>query len=917
MHIKERIFISISVLTTFCLPIVGEHAEGSVCAPKGLQEDEPTALLQTSASLSVRARAGSGSTFAAERLPDFEQREVRRAWDLPELTSKDAGIERAEARMKALSAELSELSRTQYAMNQEDQRLLKVEVALTTTSKIEPYIAVDPFSANVTRFINYTQVNEERAEHSVKYLGIAQKFQLSNWRYFVAALVISFVGTLTLVCCFSCLRKNYVLLYSYHSWEEQTPYPASTKMFGWISNSVKLQTQEVMRFAGLDAAMFLRFTTMCLKAFASIAILIILVYLPLHCLFGIAGDDTQYLLSIDDLQPDLFWIWWVHSGVMLLVIIIASYFILDEMRAFLPFRFLWLQTMPYPRCQTVLVENLPLGLRTESRLKDFFNTVLGKNAVQQCSIVRNAGFLAKHWEETQYWKSYITDAEQRARRSGKRPMISVNGDSLDEIAYYERKAGDAKLKCDQERRYLKTQEGFQGEHPILSSSAFVTFVSAKDTEIARLMVYAPTTDIVLSVPPDPSDVVYTDLVMNERQRTIFSVLGVILMVVVFAIYSLIIMGIACLGDATVVEKMSREFDWIRDWPFLEDIWDGTFQPLMMTLVLLFLPMLLGLVLPLFFPQKSQAFAQYLLQRVYYPMLFFFAVVFNCLGFSMLESVRDVFSTPQRVHNWIVQQWIDSSTFYVKFLALQWITMSVGLLRLVPMAKFCWYRRKYHPALTRELSEPEDPSLYGIGSRSAYLAFLATVTLIFCQISPLVGVLGFHTFAFNRVIYGYLLVFTETRKPDLGGMYFVQQLRQLFLGLHVFAILMAGYITYNSNQVGPTVLAWVGFLLLLYLYFVDFMRIQWETLPAEDMDLMGRASRPSTRTTYLQPELEATSKLFQYDARDTGGLVKTEKETKGVFADCCAFEGDEGSGETSAFQDFVSSWSGPGIRYGQR
>mmetsp|Transcript_146451 Transcript_146451/g.255402 ORF Transcript_146451/g.255402 Transcript_146451/m.255402 type:complete len:932 (+) Transcript_146451:21-2816(+) len=921
---RTRIFISISVLTTYCLPIVGEHAEGTACGPRGLQEDEPTALLQTSSSLAVRARGSLGSTFPAAAASDAEQLEVRRDLELPDFDSQAAGIELAEARMQALSAQLSELTRSQQAIGLEDTQFSNLEVQLTSTTLLttQSGIVVDVLSENVTRFVNYTQIREERENHSMKYFGMAQKFSLSDWRYFVAAVAFSLALSTMFLCCYSCLRKGYVLCYSYHSWEEQTPYPASRTLCGWIGDSARLQTQDVMRFSGLDTAMFLRFTVMCIKAIGSISILILIVYIPLHALFGIAPESTQYLLSIDDLEPDLSWVWWIHSVVLVLVIILASYFVLNEMQGFLPFRFLWLQTMPYPRCQTVLVENLPVGMRTEARLRDFFNTILAKDVVQQCSIVRNTAALSKHWQDIKYWKDYIDDANQRARRTGKRPMIHVGrGGPQDEIAYYERKQGDSKLLCDEERRRLKMQENVQSEHPVLSSSGFVTFVSPQDTEIARLMVYAPTTDIILSVPPDPADVIYTDLVMNEKQKTIFAVLGFILLAILFALYCAIVATIAYVGEIHFMEtELAKEFGWIREWPFLEDAYNGVFQPLTLTVFLLILPMILGLILPLFFQQNSQANGQYQLQRIYYVFLFCFALIFFCLGFSIVDNIRDFVSAPETVHNWIIKQFILASSFYVKFIPVQWMFMSFGLLRLLPLARFCWYRRKYNPVLTRELSEPEDTSLYGIGSRSAYSAFLATVTLIFCQISPLVGVLGFHTFGFLRIIMGYFLVFTETRKPDLGGTYFVQQLHYVFLALHVYGLLMAGYITYYSNQAGPTIIAWAGFLLLLYLYFFYFMKIQWETLPAEDMDLMGRASRPSTRSTYLQPELETQANLFQYDSRDRG--VKTGKEQKksgGIFAGLGCFEADgdqdKDSEEKSVFQDFTESWSGPPARYG--
>merc|ERR1712007_345162 len=92
---------------------------------------------------------------------------------------------------------------------------------------------------------------------------------------------------------------------------------------------------------------------------------------------------------------------------------------------------------------------------------------------------------------------------------------------------------------------------------------------------------------------------------------------------------------------------------------------------------------------------------------------------------------------------------------------------------------------------KDMAEPEGQDYYGLGSRSARWCITFCIAIVFGTMSPPVSLLGLITFAWLRLIYGYLLVFAETRKPDLGGYFWVSQLRHIFVGLYIYLSVMVG------------------------------------------------------------------------------------------------------------------------------
>jgi len=128
------------------------------------------------------------------------------------------------------------------------------------------------------------------------------------------------------------------------------------------------------------------------------------------------------------------------------------------------------------------------------------------------------------------------------------------------------------------------------------------------------------------------------------------------------------------------------------------------------------------------------------------------------------------------------------------------------MRTSNLFKFISFSKLFGTAVAVKKCEPEDQDYYGLGSRSARFAFMLSLTLAFCSLSPLINILGFVNFWMCRKSYGYLCVFCETKKPDLGGFFYVSQLTHILEGVFIYIVLMTGVLLERDLTCWPGMIA---------------------------------------------------------------------------------------------------------------
>merc|ERR1719498_582443 len=166
--------------------------------------------------------------------------------------------------------------------------------------------------------------------------------------------------------------------------------------------------------------------------------------------------------------------------------------------------------------------------------------------------------------------------------------------------------------------------------------------------------------------------------------------------------------------------------------------------------------------------------------------------------------------------------------------LQWGEHAINFLRMVPLAKFVFFRTFYEEDDAKRMAEPEDQDFYGIGSRSARFTVRLLIGIIISTLSPLISLAAFVLFMLMRIFYGYLVVYAETKKPDLGGVFYETKLQHLILGVCVYAAVMIGVLCFRAESQAPMMIAMPSLLYAIWSYWHFSHNFVWKELPFSEV-----------------------------------------------------------------------------------
>jgi hypothetical protein len=235
----------------------------------------------------------------------------------------------------------------------------------------------------------------------------------------------------------------------------------------------------------------------------------------------------------------------------------------------------------------------------------------------------------------------------------------------------------------------------------------------------------------------------------------------------------------------------------------------------------------------------------------------FVVLVTAVGVNFMNFVTTLANDPLHIFNLLATTMPQCTHYYMNYLGMQWYSMGMQLTRYMNVIKFRIFIRHHEEEEARTLAEPEDQDYYGIGSRTARFSTLVTIGIVYGTLSPPVSVLAWMTVTWIRSLFGYIWVFCELKKPDLGGAFFHRALQNTYAALHVYFVLMTGVLYCRGNNSGPAVVAAFGW---AYVFHSQkrFQSMKWEHIKIDDLNdpnnkVEDKYRRP-LNGKYAQPEM---------------------------------------------------------------
>jgi hypothetical protein len=616
---------------------------------------------------------------------------------------------------------------------------------------------------------------------------------------------------------------------------------------GWARAAWSTPTTQFADHVGVDMAMLLEYSGLCMEILAIIGIPMMCIFGPLNYLFGgfAAGPDHLSYFSFGNIKYRT-WHYWMYAFVVWgVVYAITSKAFKAQKRFCQEFRYKWLKEMPEPRATTVLVENIPEPQRSDVELKKFFDNLFtqgtGTAAVASAVVVKDTAELLKAHKLADAAEHKLEEARALATTNAPAAPDAVQRSTTShsiQVPDLEQKFQEAEKNAEDLRAKV-LKEAAEQVGGVNLTSGFVTFTSRTDALIAENMIFSDSYDeMIVSIAPPRKSIIWADLREGPELRLFLELLGYGLVAGLYILYLPIVMWIG---------KLSSNFNMGA----FQSAWQSIAPTLGLQIMVAMLPTFLISIFKNCFVLKDEAWSQHCLQNWYFVFQVVFVIAVTAIGGDATNFAKQCLTDPTQVPMLLGTSMPYATHFYMNFMVMQWMTHSMNLTRYFNLIKYLLLTSVYDKEKARELAEPEDQDYYGIGSRSARFSINMLICIIFGTLCPWMNLLGFINFFLCRIFYGYLMGFAENEKPDLGGVFWVQQLRQLFVGCIIYVVMMTGVLYARGATSGPAIIC-VSSLILVVWRMKQFEReFVWEKLP-----FIHPADEASSTTgdSYVQPEL---------------------------------------------------------------
>lgn len=117
----------------------------------------------------------------------------------------------------------------------------------------------------------------------------------------MASLASSLGITAAVIVLFSFFRPYHTILYApklKHADEARAPPPLGKGPFAWITPLYKTSEKDLIRLAGLDAAIFMRFISMCRNMFLVLAVAGAAIMAPINYTQSVSTDNLSWTLLV-------------------------------------------------------------------------------------------------------------------------------------------------------------------------------------------------------------------------------------------------------------------------------------------------------------------------------------------------------------------------------------------------------------------------------------------------------------------------------------------------------------------------------------------------------------------------------------------------------------------------------------------
>ncbi|OJJ51550.1 hypothetical protein ASPZODRAFT_55885 [Penicilliopsis zonata CBS 506.65] len=620
--------------------------------------------------------------------------------------------------------------------------------------------------------------------------------------------------SVSLAILFSLFRPRHTLVYApkvKHADNRHAPPVVGKGIFAWVKPVLHTHEDELVNTIGLDATVFLRFTTMCRNILVIMSIIGCLVMIPVNVTQQNSSEESSSSTVFTKMTPlDVkSTAIWSQVACAWAFDLIISYFLWSNYKAVRRLRRRYFESSEYQRslhARTLMITDIPPPARSDEGLLRLTDEVNPTAALPRAAIGRNVkdlpDLIKEHDETVRELESVLARYLRRPDRlPAKRPTLrpprkyraQYKSDKVDAIDYL-----TLRIKVlEEEVKHVRASIDRRNAMPY-------GFASWEMIEHAHAVAFAARKKhpqgTTIRLAPRPSDLIWENLPLsktNRRWKRFMNRIWVTLLTVVWiapnAMIAIFLANLSNLGLVWPAFQTSLDAN-----PVIWAAVQGIASPAVTSLVYLVLPIIFRRLSMQAGDVTKTSRERHVLHHLYAFFVFNNLIVFSLFSAAWTFVAAVVYYEKHDDNVWealqdghlytkLVSALCQASPFWVTWLLQRNLGATIDLVQMVNMVRV-WFAKTFLAPTPRQAIEWTAPPAFDYASYYNYFLFYTTVAFSFATLQPIVLPVTALYFGVDAVLKKYLLLYVFVTKNESGGRFW----RVLFNRL-IFATIFANCI----------------------------------------------------------------------------------------------------------------------------
>ncbi|CAI5757281.1 unnamed protein product [Candida verbasci] len=720
----------------------------------------------------------------------------------------------------------------------------------------------------------------------------------------ISTLVANFVLFSIFVTCFLILRLKFKRIYSPKSSfdlvdEEKKPEPLPKDPFRWVYILLTKPDSFILQQAGLDGFFFLRY----LKNFATLFLFGLLTYiilLPINASNGMGNEGFDQLSIANVKHQQRYYahvfVGWIWYGCVIFVIYRELFF-------YNSLKNVVLSSPKYAKklsSRTVLFQGVPDSLLDEKQIFKLFSGikriyVARTNRKLEAKVQERAAFVNRLEIAENKLLKMAVKSKLKADKKGevlepvddirayvpekKRPRTKKGGffsKKVDTIRFCQEKIPELDVEVKQ------LQKKFRHSMPL--NSIFVEFENQYYAQLAyqSTLHHNPMRMSPAYIGIEPSDIQWSNMRIFWWERITRKALALAALVASIIFWAIPVAFVGVISNITYLTDKLPWLRWILNLPDqLYGIVTGILPTAMLAVLMMLLPMFIRAMAKIAGMPSYQSIELYT-QNAYFGFLMVNGFLVTALASSATATVTKIVEQPTSAMSVLATNLPKSSNFYISYLTLQGLSVAgASLFQVVGL--FLYYILGYILDNTVRKKWNRFSGLGTIAWGTVFPLFtqLASITLVYSIISPLILVFAMCAFFLIYIAYCHNITYCFIEAPDARGQHYPRALFQTFTGIYLGQVCLLGIFAVGEGW-GPIVLQAIGIGATVFIH-LNLNHAFDHLLTVVPIDCMRALDGKSSTPSYSGPS-EYQTKILNRKKQSEKEYLKEKKEQEQIKSD---------------------------------